>query len=429
MYFSFFLGDERTQNFKKKFTTANYIHPSTLNKWKKNIGSDEMDAKDMLIMNRSIAEIDSFTNRSIAEYDRLADEVRAKRHKLNEWITENEATAKGEVIAMFHKSDIDLLNAQMSIINAKIKAQMDKTKTIRDERKYYSDKNKSKQSDTQIQEAQVVNQPQRADSPLAMISGNTGPTGGNANIYVNSVVQHKVDSSTLPVISADQPNITTVEPLQVEDKPKFIIPPVKDTYPEAIPSPTEQGVDIKNYSTPIQETDVSIHKGVGIPLSHDMNGNVNNTTSSVINGKSALLMQRIAEANEDPDYRTGIGVSYNQTLQKIRQDQSNVKPHLYVDTTSGKYYLKGMEVDNNGDIIKEYKNYLPLGLDVLGKLRFNAYKPIATPEFYPEPIDLHIVHNLDGMPDFYKKEWESPNSGSFIIDNDADLSVLEKFSK
>ena len=427
MYFSFFIGDERNRNFKKKFTTANYIHPSTLNKWKKNVGSDDMDTKDMLIMNRSIAEIDSFTNRSIAEYDRLADEVRAKRHKLNEWIAENEATAKGEVIAMFHKSDIDLLNAQMSIINAKIKAQMDKTKSIRDERKYYTDKNKTRQTEV-IQEAQVVNQPQAANTPLAMVSGTTGQSG-NANIYVNSVVQHKVDNPSVIMADPKPASVETVEPLQIEDKPStFNIPPVKETYPEAIPSPIAS--DIKNYNTPIQDAnDVVIHKGKGIPLEHNMNGDITNTTSSVINDKSSLLLQRIKEANDDPNFRTGIGVNYNQTLQKIRQDKANVKPHLYVDTTSGKYYLKGMQVDSEGKVIKEYNDYLPLGLDVLGKLRFNAYKPVATPEFYPEPIDLHIVHNLNEMPDFYKKEWESPNSGSFVIDNDADLSVLEKFSK
>lgn len=425
MHFSFFIGDEVNTNLKKKFTLSNYIHPTLSSKLKKNIGGDDMDAKDMLILNRSISEIDSFTNRSIAEYDRLADEVRAKRHKLNEWIVENESTAKGEVIAMFHKSDIDLLNAQMSIINAKIKAQLDKTKSIRDERKYYTDKNKSKEPVVVENTTTQGNQMMRADTPLAMVTGTTGstPGTGNANIYVNSVVNHKIGENNPPIVYADA---ETVQPQAIEQKVPLTIPPVKDTYPEAIPSPV--GADIKNYETPIQKSeDVVIHNK-SIPLSHDMNGSVNNTTASVINSKSDLLMQRLAEVNEDPHYKTSIGVNYDQTLQKIRQDQSNVKPHLYVDVTSGKYYLKGMQVNDNGDVIGEYKDYLPLGLDVLGKLRFNAYKPVATPEFYPDQIDMHVVHNLDDMPSFYQKEWEAPNASSFVINNDADLSVLSKFS-
>lgn len=426
MHFSFFIGDEVNTNLKKKFTLSNYIHPTLSNKLKKNFGSDNMDAKDMLILNRSISEIDSFTNRSIAEYDRLADEIRAKRHKLNEWIMENESTAKGEVIAMFHKSDIDLLNAQMSVINAKIKAQLDKTKSIRDERKYYTDKNKSKEPiATEVQTTQAP-QLTRADSPLAMVTGTTGstPGTGNANIYVNSVVNHKIgDASIPPVVYADA---ETVQPKSIEEKQPIVIPPVKDTYPEAIPSPV--GADIKNYETPIQPAEQVVIHNKNIPLSHNMNGDVNSTTASVINSKSDLLMKRLAEVNEDPHYKTSIGVNYDQTLQKIRQDQSNVKPHLYVDVSSGKYYLKGMQLNNDGEVIGEYKDYLPLGLDVLGKLRFNAYKPVATPEFYPDQIDMHIVHNLDDMPSFYQKEWEAPNASSFIINNDADLSVLSKFS-
>lgn len=386
--FDIFVGDKQNE-MKRKFNLSTYISPKMQQNLKKNsLGINGIDPQDSIALNRALADIEANVNKSLSEYDRITMQLKDKSKVINNYLKENGDLIKGEVVVLFHKADIDLLNAQLNVIDRKIKASLDKAKAIRDEKKLYFDKQpKVVQSEVNTQQvAAAPNQP--AANPLALVNYDNQP----------QLVTGRVQQDYNPVNS--------------------------------VIVPAAQEVDIKNNnaSIPTAVAPSQITTPSSKPLSYDANGNVVYTTADLQNQSQALINDRIKHLDEDPNFSTGIGANYAQTIAKVRQDSANVEYELFVSPKEGKYYLKGFTTDANGNK-NEYNDMVPLGLDVLGKLKFNPYKPLATPEFYKNQLKVNVVDSINDMPDFYQKEWNDPAAKNFLIESESDLSILTHYKE
>lgn len=386
--FDIFVGDKQNE-MKRKFNLSTYISPKMQQNLKKNsLGINGIDPQDSIALNRALADIEANVNKSLSEYDRITMQLKDKSKVINNYLKENGDLIKGEVVVLFHKADIDLLNAQLNVIDRKIKASLDKAKAIRDEKKLYFDKQpKVVQSEVNTQQvAAAPNQP--AANPLALVNYDNQP----------QLVTGRVQQDYNPVNS--------------------------------VIVPAAQEVDIKNNNASIPTAVVpsQITTPSSKPLSYDANGNVVYTTADLQNQSQALINDRIKHLDEDPNFSTGIGANYAQTIAKVRQDSANVEYELFVSPKEGKYYLKGFTTDANGNK-NEYNDMVPLGLDVLGKLKFNPYKPLATPEFYKNQLKVNVVDSINDMPDFYQKEWNDPAAKNFLIESESDLSILTHYKE
>lgn len=388
--FDVFAGDKQNE-MKRKFNLSTYISPKMQQNLKKNtLGSNGIDPQDSIALNRALADIEANVNKSLSEYDRITMQLKDKSKVINTYLKENGDLIKGEVVVLFHKADIDLLNAQLNVIDRKIKASLDKAKAIRDEKKLYFDKQpKVVQAEAaQPQTAAMPNQP--AANPLALVSYDSQP----------QVITGRVQQDYNPQNTAV---VTPTQPIQTPE------------------------VDPKNNNASISVTP-QITTPSSKPLSYDANGNVIYTTADLQNQSQSLINDRIAHLDEDPNFATGIGANYAQTLAKVRQDSANVEYELFVSPKEGKYYLKGFTTDATGGK-HEYSDTVPLGLDVLGKIKFNPYKPIATPEFYKNQLKVNVVDSTSDMPEFYQNEWNSPAAKNFLIESESDISILSHYKE
>lgn len=384
--FNVFTSDKQTE-MKRKFNLSTYISPKMQQNLKKsNTLISNMEAQDAIALNRSISEIESTINKSIAEYDRISLQLKDKSKVINTYLKENGDLIKGEVVVLFHKADIDLLNAQLAVIDRKVKAGIDKAKAIRDEKKLYFDKQPKTTAVTeQVVQTTQPNQP--AASPLSLVTYENQPqqlmTGRVQQDY-NPAKTHIVEVSDGDIKNHDA-SIST------------------STTPSVIQEPSAKA------------------------LSYDAQGNVVYTTKDLQNQSQNLINERLKHIDEDPNFSTGIGADYKHTLAKVRQDSQNVSYELFVSPNEGKYYLKAFTTDQQGNK-NEYKDMVPLGLDVLGKIKLNPYKPIATPEFYTNQLPVNVVNDVSDMPEFYKQEWETPGSHKFLIDSESDISILTNYT-
>jgi len=128
---------------------------------------------DNLEFSKSMGNYSKVDNEIQAQLDKLYKEMTLKRKELGRDLAELKSTAKGEVIAMMHKTDIDIINSQLRIVESKLKAKNDRFKNERDEKKFYFvEKNKG---------TGVSDTPQIAITNSPMSVGSI-PTAGGVNI-------------------------------------------------------------------------------------------------------------------------------------------------------------------------------------------------------------------------------------------------------
>lgn len=423
---------------KIKLNNRFKIHSYTSSKTGKNAlqSGRNGSSSDNIILDKSIKDIETTTSKLILEYEDIYREMMKKRAELAKEIEEAKGFgAKGEVLVMYHKADSDLLGAAVRIIDSKAKAQADRIKAVREERKFYVQRTDAKPSAEQGTQSQATI---RLDSPLVTMntsnlaahsvsafnnsSMHTVNTGGAENMpdFSDMIINpnRAVSNESGGAIESAIP-LSPMEKLLNKKKTDEVIIDEK----EEMSTPLEESTTQQNV-TPVVDSNYYSN----IALSVDgITGAVNKTLEDKRIENMNLIAQRLSEENSNADLsdKTRIGLDYNTALNKLKQNHLGVKEKLFIDLDSGMYYLKGFTKDSEGNDI-EYPEYSGKGLLHIGNLKFHGSKPLVKTQFYEEYIPFEIVNDIDGMNDFYRSEWSKPEANMYVIDDESELKTIER---
>ena len=392
-----------------KFTTGTRNNRSPLADGR--VGTKADDA----LLERSIKEIESSSAKLLMEYDRIYKEMMVKRKQLNQEAAEMKGIAKGEVLAMFHKADIDLLNSAVRVIDSKASAISNKIKALRDERKFYIDKTKPVTVAETTNPGNVNTTGVGFNSPLVVVNQDR-PVGASGNAHV---VNRSIPRQAEEIVDVDKLDFTekkeeTSLPLSPMEKYNML---------------QKEAVEIGNASenqpidTPLSEPVRSIDNTI---VSMDATGTVSKTVDDIQRENLSKINSRLSLGNEfNPDYNTRLGHDYNRSIKAMKQADAHVEHHMYIDPDSGMYYMKGFTRDDSNNLV-EYNDYDPMGLPHIGTIKFNGSKPECKIQFFQDAIPYHVVNGISEMSDFYKNEWSKPNANQFVIDNESDIMTIKK---
>ena len=408
-------GNMSDPKVSKKFQIYRFTNGSRSNKSPLQEGRAGTKADDALL-ERSIKEIESSSAKLLMEYDRIYKEMMVKRKQLNQEAAEMKGVAKGEVLAMFHKADIDLLNSAVRVIDSKASAISNKIKALRDERKFYIDKTKPVATqDTANNGGNVNTTGVGFNSPLVVVnSDRTPPTSGNAHVV----------SRTVPRPAEEIIDVNKIDFTEHKEETALPLSPM-----EKYESLQKEAVEIGNASenqpieTPLNEPVRSVDNTI---VSMDATGTVAKTVDDIQKENLDKINARLALGNEfKSDYHTRLGHDYNRSIKAMKQADARVEHHMYIDPDSGMYYMKGFTRDENNNLV-EYEDYDPMGLPHIGTIKFNGSKPECKIQFSQDAIPYHVVNGISDMSDFYKTEWSKPSANQFVIDNESDIMTIKK---
>jgi len=167
------------------------------------------DKDDLIELNKIVREIETSSTKHIQEYDKLYKEMMLKRKVMEEELAEFRKTADGEVVNLIHKTDLDILNAQLKIIDSKQKAMQEKFRAIRDERKFFLDKQKA--TGNALPDNPMVSV-QQLNSPLAYQGGGSAVKPVVSEIQADAIsIETSADTKSVPIKSdINNLNVQTV---------------------------------------------------------------------------------------------------------------------------------------------------------------------------------------------------------------------------
>lgn len=369
---------------------------------------------DNALLERSIKEIESSSAKLLMEYDRIYKEMMVKRKQLNQEAAEMKGVAKGEVLAMFHKADIDLLNSAVRVIDSKASAISNKIKALREERKFYIDRTKPVAT-AESGNPNVNTTGVGFNSPLVVVNQDRNQMAGA------HVVSRTVPRSAEEIVDVDMGAI------DYSDKKEEVALPMSPM--EKYQTLQKEAVEIGNASenqpidTPLNEPVRSFDDTI---VSMDATGTIKKTVNDLQKENLEKINARLLSGNEfNSDYHTRLGHDYNRSIKAMKQADAKIEHHMFIDPDSGMYYMKGFTRDDNNNLV-EYDDYDPMGLPHIGTIKFNGSKPECKIQFSQDAIPYHVVNGISDMSDFYKSEWSKPNANQFVIDNESDIMTIKK---
>jgi hypothetical protein len=145
-------GLDETQRVNNKWSIKNFASGFGGSFGKQGTNNSSIPSNDNIEFSKAMGAFSRTDAEIQSQLDKLYKEMTLKRKEINRDLSEMKATAKGEVIAMLHKTDIDIINSQLHIVESKLRAKNDRYKNERDERKFYFvEKNKGAASEAPVQ--------------------------------------------------------------------------------------------------------------------------------------------------------------------------------------------------------------------------------------------------------------------------------------
>lgn len=366
---------------------------------------------DNALLERTLKEIENSSAKLLMDYERIYKEMMVKRKQINQEISEMKGVAKGEVLAMYHKADIDLLNSAIRVIDSKAKVQSDKIKALRDERKFHIDKTKPVETTTEATTTNAAGA--NFNSPLIAINaGGATPTTGNARVI------------SQPIPADAVINVDTIEQKKETEAVSIPKSPM-EKYLEQEAIKVGEASEITPTETPLNAP-VTVNQYDNVVVTTDATGSYNTTIGDIRNRNLSKINERLATGDKfKENYNTRLGHDFDRSLKAMIQSDNKVQHHLYIDPESGMYYLKGFTEDENG--LHEFTQYDPMGLAHIGNIKFNGSKPECKLQFFEDAIPYHVLNDgIASMPEFYRNEWNKPNANQYVIDNESDIMTIRK---
>lgn len=373
------------------------------------VGTKNIPKEDVAELDKVIRTIDVEYNRISSELDRQSKDLATIETQLKKRIDSfNKMGEPGEVEIQYRKMALDIVIARTKISMEKAKLYESKIKQIREERKLMYDKNKDNTS-------VVTDSNNNSTSPVAIANSienvgmnNLGVTVPN-HILANLALRNNTNNTI--------PNNNLVPEVKKED---LVLVQKKEG--DASSSTFQVEKEIKpNVSNPI--IDKNKINGSDIVINPN-NLNVK-TTETVSVGDQyeknlELIKAREACKNVLLNKQEGImGSKLITSLNSLISNTQNIKEILYVDKNTGRYWIKGYEQLDNGEM-RESINYNPKSVMHIGKVRFDVKNQLAKTTHYDESIPYELSDESN-MGDFYNKEWNKESSKQYVLDD----SVLE----
>ncbi|MGL5715474.1 MAG: hypothetical protein ACRCX2_20815 [Paraclostridium sp.] len=351
------------------------------NKTRKNASTTGSDKEDYEL-STLIKKIDTKFSKTEMELDAVYKDLRNKRKEMRARFKALESDPENE--ASFHKLDVDLMMAQVRIIESKAKAVSDKHKHIRDEKKLAKDligKN--------VPETQINVQTNQNNSPLA----NVKPTESQ----VIRAPQNFFDPSMI-----------------VGTESKFTTPKIDVKVPEpAIPS--YEGADRGSVAptTPFGETPRET-----IAITKNWDGTVTNKTGDNADQRKAEVMSRLNNAETLlKTNKSAQGIDYERSVNAIINRRKNLEKVMFVNKDTGTFYVREYEIDEDGSKnisdTELFNSILHIGIP-----EFNIRAKTVKSAYAEENMKYVTVEDDSEMPEYYKNAWREPDKTRFLIPNE-----------
>lgn len=368
------------------------------------IGSKDIPKEDVVELDKVIRTIDVEFNRITSELDRQSKELTSIESQLKKRIDSfNKMGEPGEVEIQYRKMSLDIITAKTKIAMEKSKLYESKIKQIREERKLMYDKLKN--SGGIVTEATNTN----GTSPVAI--ANSIENVGLNNMGI-SVPNHILANLALKNAGTTTPTITT----------NNVVPEVKKEDIKLEP----KGDD--GSSTTFQVDKNMVHKDEINNSDMEINSNalkIKTTETKSIGDQYEKNMQLVKSRESCKGTllknQSGVmGSKMTTALNSLISNTQNIKEVLYVDKNTGKYWIKGFEVNSETGEMKESKNYNPKSVMHIGRVRFDVKNQLAKTSHYDDSIS-YVIANESDMGSFYSNEWNKESSRQYILED----SVLE----
>lgn len=374
------------------------------------VGTKNIPKEDVAELDKVIRTIDVEYNRISSELDRQSKDLTTIETQLKKRIDAfNKMGEPGEIEIQYRKMALDIVIARTKISMEKAKLYESKVKQIREERKLMYDKNKDNATI-------VTDSNSNSTSPVAIANSienvgmnNLGVTVPNhilANLALRNNQHNNISNNNIVpevkkedvVLNSNKEGDASSSTFQVEKEIK--------------PNVSTNSVINKNK---VNNSDIVINPN---------NLNVK-TTETVSVGDQyernlELIKAREACKNVLLNNQEGImGSKLVTSLNSLISNTQNIKEVLYVDKNTGRYWIKGYEVLDNGEM-RESPNYNPKSVMHIGKVRFDVKNQLVKTTHYDDSIHYELS-NDSSMGDFYEKEWNKESSKQYILED----SVLE----
>lgn len=382
-------------NMSKKWTINTFISKSTP-RTQLSSTSEGLSPEVKADFQRAVKEAELRFNKLDLQYDKVYSDLTQRRLELKALITEYQASARPQDVALFWNADIQLLTNQIKIIENKQKLSEAKFKNLRDEKKAVKDFYKA---DTPAVQVNTQNNPIVTNNPIAVASANEqvgGPisVSGFTNVGITKpksmLIEEAKPSETISI-----PSPTTAEQTVVET-----------------PSRVEEIVEVKEHSIPLSGDNMFADEII--------------TVGDVASEQNERIKARLANRDKSLELNTTMNNSYTDSLAALVNKRKDIKEKVYINVNNNTFYTRAFELNpetKKYDI--EVKDYHYKSVVHLGQLRINTLHKTCNTYYYPDTLEYELVRDDSEMPDVYKQWWEEPKAEKFKLTDDTITALIE----
>lgn len=382
-------------NMSKKWTINTFISKSTP-RTQLSSTSEGLSPEVKADFQRAVKEAELRFNKLDLQYDKVYSDLTQRRLELKALITEYQASARPQDVALFWNADIQLLTNQIKIIENKQKLSEAKFKNLRDEKKAVKDFYKT---DTPAVQVNTQNNPIVTNNPIAVASANEqvgGPisVSGFTNVGITKpksmLIEEAKPSETISV-----PSPTTAEQTVVET-----------------PSRVEETVEVKEHNIPLSGDNMFAAEVV--------------TVGDVVSEQNERIKARLANRDKSLELNTTMNNSYTDSLSALVNKRKDIKEKVYINVNDNTFYTRAFELNpETKKYDKEVKDYHYKSVVHLGQLRINTLHKTCNTYYYPDTLEYELVRDDSEMPDVYKQWWEEPKAAKFKLTDDTITALIE----
>lgn len=377
------------------------------------IGTKDIPKEDVAELDKVIRTIDVEYNRISSELDRQYKDLTSIESQLRKRIEAfNKMGEPGEVEIQYRKMALDIVTARTKISMEKAKLYESKIKQVREERKLMYDKNKGNSS-------LITEQKTNGTTPIDVANSIQNVGMGGLGVTVPA---HILSNLATRNMNNQAPSVT-------DNK---VVPEVKSS-DIVLDKEVKKGGDgststflVENGTKTTESNNndikpISASKIRGSDVVINPNGLNIATTETVTVGDQYSKNLELIKARENCKNvllknQSGLmGSSMNRSLNSLITNSKNIKEILYVDKNTGRYWIEGYEVGEDGSMTKS-DTYLPKSILHIGKIRFDVKNQLVKTTHYDDSIHYEISDDSK-MGEFYEKEWSKDSSNQFILEN------------
>jgi len=362
---------------------------------RKLLNDDLLDKNDGYELNRILREIDQAASTSLQDYDRIMREMNQKRTEIKEELASMRGQIDGETVAIFHKTDLDILTTQIRILTEKAKITSDKFKSMRDEKKFY-----------QIDKYKLLHGSAEA-TPNTMVVG-----------QLNTPMSYQTGSGIM------SSNSTTLQSQNavIENSPTVLVTESVEIPQEFNKVETEeQSGGWKTTVNPTQAPVVTPNADENKVIKEDISGLNKTTLSDHQNEINNRINKRLSKKDGPIGFSEQVYLDISLPTSLKSLDGVDYRDILYINKNTGEYWCAGVTQDDNGEWNVPYSNYIEPPISIVsagGGIDFSPLQKTAKSPSMDNEMTYVLVEDSSLMPPKYKSLWKEEINKKYSIELD-----------